>query len=140
MIFLYAFLIGGTICLIAQLCLDVLKLLPVQTVVLFVVLGSLFEAFGLYDKLVDFAGAGAMLPISSFGHSLTHSAVAAATQEGVLGLFSGIFDLTSSGIAAAGRVWTTSATRACTRIPTVGSPTPPAPTAPPSPSISSWSA
>lgn len=101
MIFLYAFLTGGTICLIAQLCLDVLKLLPVQTVVLFVVLGSLFEAFGLYDKLVDFAGAGAMLPISSFGHSLTHSAVAAATQEGVLGLFSGIFDLTSSGIAAA---------------------------------------
>ena len=77
MIFLYAFFIGGTICLIAQLCLHVLKLLPVPTVVTSVV------------------------PISSFGHSLTHSAVAAATQEGVLGLFSGIFDLTSSGIAAA---------------------------------------
>ena len=102
MIFLYAFLIGGTICLIAQLCLDVLKLLPVQTVVLFVVLGSLFEAFGLYDKLVDFAKEKEIdLTVIGFGHSLPHSAVAAATQEGVLGLFSGIFDLTSSGIAAA---------------------------------------
>lgn len=101
MIFLYAFLIGGLICVIAQLCMDIFKLLPIHAVVLFVVLGSVFEMFGLYDKLIDFAGAGAMLPISSFGHSLTHSAVVEASESGILGLFTGIFDLTASGIAAA---------------------------------------
>ena len=101
MTFLYAFLIGGLICLLAQLILDLFKLLPVHIVVIFVTLGSIFEAFHLYDKLVDFAGAGALLPISSFGHSLTHAAVEAATATDYLGLFTGIFDLTSSGIAAA---------------------------------------
>ena len=93
MIFLYAFLIGGIICCIAQLLMDLCKLLPVHIVVLFVVLGSILEMFGLYDHLIQFCEAGAMLPISSFGHSLT--------QSGLLGLFTGIFDLTSSGIAAA---------------------------------------
>ncbi len=101
MIFLYAFLIGGLICLVAQLCMDLFKLLPVHVVVLFVVLGSIFEMFGLYDKLINFAGAGAMLPISSFGHSLTHSAIETATTKGFLGIFTGIFDLTASGISAA---------------------------------------
>ncbi len=101
MIFLNAFLIGGLICLIAQLILDCFKLLPAHIVVIFVVLGSIFEAFHLYDKLVDFAGAGALLPISSFGHSLTHAAVDAAVNSNYLGIFTGIFDLTSSGIAAA---------------------------------------
>lgn len=101
MIFLYAFLVGGLICLVAQLCMDVLKLLPIHVVVLFVVLGSIFEMFGLYDMLIEFSGAGAMLPISSFGHSLTHSAIETATQNGILGLFTGIFDLTASGISAA---------------------------------------
>lgn len=101
MIFLYAFLIGGVICLIAQLLMDVFKLLPVHLVVLFVVLGSILEMFNLYDKLIEFAGAGALTPISSFGHSLTHAAVDAATQNGYLGIFTGMFDLTSCGIAAA---------------------------------------
>ena len=101
MTFLYAFLIGGLICLLAQLVLDGFKLLPVHVVVIFVVLGSFFEAFHVYDKLVSFAEAGALLPISSFGHSLTHAAVEAATKTDYLGLFTGIFNLTSSGIAAA---------------------------------------
>ncbi len=101
MIFLYAFLIGGLICLIAQLCLDLFKLMPAHIVVIFVVLGSFLEAFHLYDKLVAVAGAGALLPIASFGHSLTHAAVDAALKSDYLGLFSGLFDLTSSGIAAA---------------------------------------
>lgn len=101
MIFLWAFLIGGLICLIAQLLMDVGKLLPVHIVVLFVSLGALLEAFGLYDKLIAFSGAGALLPIASFGHSLTHAGVLAAQSSDYLGLFSGLFDLTSSGIAAA---------------------------------------
>ena len=99
MIFLYAFLVGGIICLLAQLCMDLFKLLPAHIVVIFVTLGSIFEAFHLYDKLIAFAGA--LMPISSFGHSLTHAAVEAAVQSDYLGLFTGIFDLTSSGIAAA---------------------------------------
>ncbi len=101
MIFLYAFLVGGLICLLAQLCMDLFRLLPIHIVVIFVVLGSIFEMFGLYDRLINFCGAGAMLPISSFGHSLTHSAIEKATESGIIGLFTGIFDLTSSGIAAA---------------------------------------
>ena len=101
MIFLYAFLVGGLICLIGQLCLDVLKMLPIHVVVLFVFLGALLEAFNIYDKIVEFAEAGAMLPISSFGHSLTHSAIDGANKGGIIGLFSSVFDLTSSGIVAA---------------------------------------
>ncbi len=99
--FLFAFIIGGAICLLGQLLMDKCKLLPLHIVVLFVSLGSLFEAFGLYDMLVELAGAGALLPISSFGHSLTHAAVEEATSSGILGLTSGMFNLTSNGIAAA---------------------------------------
>ena len=101
MIFLYAFLFGGLVCLLAQLCMDIFKLLPAQLVVLFVVLGSVLEAFQLYDKIIAFAGAGALMPIASFGHSLTHAAVEGAMNTAYLGLFTGIFDLTSTGIAAA---------------------------------------
>ena len=101
MIFLKAFLIGGIICLIAQLLMDFCKLLPVHLVVLYVSLGAVLEMFGLYDGLIKFAEAGALLPISSFGHSLTHAAVESSIRTNYLGIFSGIFDLTSSGISAA---------------------------------------
>lgn len=99
--FLMAFLIGGILCLIAQLLMDLFKLLPVHLVVIYVVLGSFLEAFNLYDSLIDLAGAGALLPISSFGHSLTHAALECALETNYLGILSGVFDLTSSGIAAA---------------------------------------
>lgn len=99
MIFLYAFLIGGLICLIAQLLIDGCKLLPVHIVVLFVVLGAGLEIFNIYDKLIEFAGAGVLIPISSFGHSLTHSAVEAGIEKGYFGIFSGMFDMTASGIS-----------------------------------------
>ena len=98
MIFLNAFLICGTICVIAQLIMDIFKLLPT---VLYVILGSFLEIFNLYDKLIKFGGAGALLPISSFGHSLTHAALDATSSNGYLGILTGIFDLTSSGIAGA---------------------------------------
>lgn len=87
--------------MIAQLLMDVFKLLPVHIVVLFVVLGSILEAFNLYDSLIAFSGAGALIPISSFGHSLTHGAVESALDSNYLGLFSGMFDLTGSGIVSA---------------------------------------
>lgn len=101
MIYLYAFLIGGVICLIGQLLLDVCKWLPVHITVLYVCIGALLESFGLYDKLIDFAGGGALMPISSFGHSLTHAALEACATNGYLGLFTGVFDITAGGITAA---------------------------------------
>ncbi|MDD9148617.1 MULTISPECIES: stage V sporulation protein AE [unclassified Sporolactobacillus] len=101
MIFLYAFLIGGAICVIGQLLLDVFKLTPVHVVVSFVVLGAVLDAFGLYDKLIEFAGAGATVPITSFGHSLLHGAMSEGHKHGYLGIAIGIFKLTSSGITSA---------------------------------------
>lgn len=101
MIYLYAALVGGLICLIGQLLLDLAKWLPVHITVFFVSLGSLAECFGLYDKLIAFEGGGALMPISSFGHSLTHAALVESASEGYIGLLLGIFDLTSGGITAA---------------------------------------
>ncbi len=101
MIFIKAFLVGGLICLMAQILMDKFKLLPVHLVVLFVVIGAGLEAFNLYDYLVEFSEAGAMLPISSFGHSLTDAAVNSALESNYLGLFSGVFTSTSVGISIA---------------------------------------
>ena len=95
---IYAFLVGGLICAVAQVLMDKAKLLPLHIVVLFVTLGAILEVFGLYDMLVDFAGAGALLPISSFGHSLTHASLMEVKEAGMIGLLSGMFSLTSSGI------------------------------------------
>lgn len=98
---LYAFLICGFFCMIAQLLMDLFKLLPIHLIILYVCLGSFLECFGLYDKLIELGGGGALVPICSFGHSLTHAALKATEMSGVMGLFTGIFDITSSGIAAA---------------------------------------
>ena len=99
--YLLAFLVGGFICAIAQIMMDKLKLLPIYITVLFVTLGSFLEMFGIYDKLISIGYAGALVPISSFGHSLTHAAVEGAMESGYLGLLLGIFDLTAPGITAA---------------------------------------
>ena len=99
--FVNAFLIGGTICLVAQVLMDHFKLLPLHITVLFVVAGALLEAFNIYDGLIDFASAGALVPISNFGHSMTHSAVERAMEDGIIGLFTGVFNFSSSGISFA---------------------------------------
>jgi stage V sporulation protein AE len=101
MIFLYAFLIGGLICAIGQYLLDKFKLMPVHITCLFVFMGALLEIGKIYDKLIKFAGAGASLPISSFGHSLINSALDEARTKGYLGLLTGMFDTTANGITAA---------------------------------------
>lgn len=99
--YLWAFLIGGCFCLIAQVLMDAFKLLPIHLTVLYVSLGALLEAFNLYDKIIKIGHAGGLIPISSFGHSLTHGAITEATEKGFFGIFTGIFDLTSSGMAGA---------------------------------------
>ncbi|GGH79200.1 stage V sporulation protein AE [Pullulanibacillus pueri] len=99
--FLWAFVIGGLICVVGQLLLDLFKLTPAHVIVSFVVIGAFLDSFGLYDKLIEFAGAGATIPITSFGHSLLHGAMAEADQHGYIGIAIGTFSLTSAGITSA---------------------------------------
>ena len=101
MIFIYAFLFCGTVCMISQLILDNTKLTPGHVTSLFVVIGALLDIFGIYDKFVLYCGAGAIIPITSFGHLLIHGAMDVANEMGVIGLSFGIFNLTSAGISIA---------------------------------------
>lgn len=101
MIYLYSFLFCGFICMIAQLILDNTKLTPGHVTSLFVVIGAALDIFGIYDKIVLYAGAGAIIPITSFGHLLIHGAMDVANDLGPLGLSFGIFNLTSAGISIA---------------------------------------
>lgn len=99
--FLIAFVIGGIICTIGQVLMDVAKLTPAHTLSILVVSGAILDGFGLYEPLIDFAGAGATIPITSFGNSLTHGAMAEAEKHGWVGVLTGMFEVTSSGISAA---------------------------------------
>ncbi len=101
MTYIYAFLFCGFVCLIAQLILDNTRLTPGHVTSLFVVIGAFLDVFGIYDKIVLYAGAGALIPITSFGHLLIHGAMDTANSLGPLGLALGIFDLTSAGISLA---------------------------------------
>lgn len=98
---LWAFIIGGGICVIGQIMMDVLKLTPAHTTSTLVVIGSILGGLGLYEPLVKFAGAGATVPISSFGNSLVKGALVEAERDGLIGVLTGIFEITSSGISAA---------------------------------------
>ncbi|WP_421384230.1 stage V sporulation protein AE [Bacillus salacetis] len=99
--FFWAFLIGGIICVIGQLLFDIAKLTPAHTLSLLVVIGAILAGFGLYEPLIDFAGAGATIPITSFGNALVQGAMQEAEQHGLVGVLTGMFEVTSSGISAA---------------------------------------
>jgi stage V sporulation protein AE len=99
--FVWAFVVGGAICVIGQLMFDVLKLTPAHTMVTFVVIGAILDGFGLYDPLIKFAGAGVTVPITSFGNTLTHGALTELNDGGFLGLFKGVYHYASAGITAA---------------------------------------
>lgn len=101
MMFVWAFLIGGGICAVGQIIMDTTKLTPGHIMVLFVVAGAVLDGLGLYDPLIKFAGAGVTVPITSFGHSLVHGALAEAQVHGLIGIITGIFEVTSAGISAA---------------------------------------
>lgn len=100
MIFFWAFVVGGIICVIGQIMLDVFKLSPGHTLSILVVVGAILDGFGLYEPLIDFAGAGATVPITSFGNSLVHGAMAEAEKHGLVGVVTGMFEVTSAGISA----------------------------------------
>ncbi len=99
--FIWAFLVGGGICVFGQLMMDVLKLTPAHALCTLVVLGAILGGFDLYEPMIKFAGAGASVPISSFGNSLVQGALAEAERSGIVGVLTGIFEVTSAGISAA---------------------------------------
>ncbi|OES43912.1 stage V sporulation protein AE [Domibacillus iocasae] len=99
--FFWAFVIGGLICVIGQLMMDLGSLTPGHTLSILVSAGAVMAGFDLYDPLIDFAGAGATIPITSFGNSLVTGAMQEAEKHGVVGVLTGMFEVTSSGISAA---------------------------------------
>jgi len=101
MMFLKAFLVGGMICLIAQIILDNTKLSTGHVLSGLTVAGGVLGGLGLYDPLIKFAGAGATVPITSFGNALVKGALQEANARGLLGVLTGMFELTSAGITAA---------------------------------------
>jgi stage V sporulation protein AE len=100
---LLAFVVGGLICVIGQLLMDLTRssITPAHILVGFVTGGVLLSAVGLYQPLVDLAGAGATIPLSGFGHSLAQGAIKAVEQKGLIGAFSGGIESTAVGVAAA---------------------------------------
>ncbi len=101
MIYVNAFLFAGFVCLLGQIILDNTKLTPGHVTSIFVVVGAFLDIFSIYDKIVLWAGGGALVPITSFGHLLIHGALEKAADFGFIGLAMGMFDLTSSGIISA---------------------------------------
>lgn len=99
--FIWAFIIGGFICVIGQIMMDIFKLTPAHTMSTLVVMGAVLGGLGLYDTLVKFAGAGASVPISSFGNSLVKGALMEAEQTGIIGVLTGLFEITSAGVSTA---------------------------------------
>ncbi len=100
MLYLNSFLFCGFICLLGQIILDNTKLTSGHITTLFVVIGTFLDIFSIYDWIIIRVGGGALIPITSFGHSLIHGAMEAARNFGIIGLFFGMFDLTSPGIVA----------------------------------------
>lgn len=103
MIFLKAFIIGGLICVVGQLLMDLTnyKITPSHILVGFVTLGVILSAIGIYQPLVDFAGAGATVPLTGFGHILAQGAIQGVQKNGLLGVFTGGVAAAAAGITAA---------------------------------------
>ncbi len=101
MIYLYSFLFAGFISMLGQIILDNTKLTAGHITSLFVVIGAFLDTFSCYDKIIAYVGGGALVPITSFGHSLIHGALAKAHEYGLIGILTGMFDLTASGITSA---------------------------------------
>ncbi|MBR5540649.1 MAG: stage V sporulation protein AE [Clostridia bacterium] len=96
-----AFVVGGLICVVGQLLIDLTKLTPARILVLFVTLGVALTAIGVYEPLIDFAGAGASVPLTGFGYSLAKGVQEGIAEKGWLGIFTGGLTGTAGGIAFA---------------------------------------
>ena len=96
-----AFLVGGLSCVVGQLLVDLTKLTPARILVTFVVAGVVLTAVGVYEPLVEWAGAGATIPLTGFGYSLANGVKEAVAAKGFLGALSGGIEGTAAGITAA---------------------------------------
>ncbi|MDR0840334.1 MAG: stage V sporulation protein AE [Christensenellaceae bacterium] len=99
--YVWAFIIGGAICVVGQLLLSLTRLTPARILVLFVTAGVFLTALGAYEPLVELAGAGATVPLTGFGYALGTGAIEGAMENGVIGAFAGGITATAGGIAAA---------------------------------------
>lgn len=99
--YIKAFIVGGLICMVGQLLIDKTKLTPARILVAYVVAGVFLGAVGLYPKLMEFAGAGASVPLTGFGNTLAKGVREAVQEDGFLGIFTGGMKATAGGITAA---------------------------------------
>ena len=99
--YFWAFVVGGCICVIGQLLIDLTGLTPARILTGYVVAGVILQAVGLYQPLVDWAGAGATVPLTGFGYSLAKGVAKAVGEQGLLGVITGGLTATAGGIAAA---------------------------------------
>ena len=99
--FIKAFIVGGILCAAGQILIDKTKLTPARILVSYVVIGVILGAVGLYEKLVDFAGAGASVPLTGFGYTLAKGVREAIEKDGFIGIFTGGLKAASGGITAA---------------------------------------
>ena len=99
--YVWCFLIGGILCIIAQILIDKTKLTPARVLVLYVTIGTILGGLGLYKPLVDLAGAGATVPLTGFGYNLAKGAIEGVNEFGIVGAFTGGVKSSAGGIAAA---------------------------------------
>lgn len=99
--YLKAFVVGGLICVVGQILIDKTNLTPAKILVLFVTLGVALTAVGLYEPLVEFAGAGATVPLTGFGYTMAKGVLELVKEKGFLGIFIGGLSASAAGIAAA---------------------------------------
>ena len=99
--YVWCFIIGGVLCIIAQILIDKTKITPARVLVLYVTVGTILGGLGLYKYLVDFAGAGATVPLTGFGYNLAKGAIEGVKETGIIGAFTGGVKAAAGGIAAA---------------------------------------
>ena len=99
--YIKTFLIGGLLCLVGQVLIDYTKLTPARILTMYVVAGVVLSALGLYQPLADWAGAGASVPLTGFGHALAKGVAKAVAEKGWLGVLTGGLTATAGGISAA---------------------------------------
>lgn len=98
--YLWAFVVGGGLCVVGQLLIDLTAMTPARVLVGYVTAGVALSALGLYGPLVDFAGAGATVPLLGFGHLLAQGMAEAVAQDGLAGVLTGGFSAAAGGVAA----------------------------------------
>ncbi len=98
---LKCFIVGGLLCVIGQILIDKTKLTPARILVIYVTTGAILGGLGLYQCLVDFAGAGATVPLTGFGYNLAKGAIKSVYESGIIGAFTGGITASAGGIASA---------------------------------------